>query len=32
VNGLAIYQLNEAGLMASVDISSTWYSKDDELN
>ncbi len=32
VNGLAIYQLNDAGLMASVDISSTWYSKDDELN
>ncbi len=32
VNGLAIFQLNEAGLMASVDIASTWYSKDDELN
>jgi lipid-binding SYLF domain-containing protein len=32
VNGLAIYQLNESGLMASLDISSTWYSKDDELN
>jgi lipid-binding SYLF domain-containing protein len=32
VNGLAIFQLNEAGLMASVDISSTWYSRDDELN
>ncbi len=32
VNGLAIFQLNDAGLMASVDISSTWYSKDDELN
>lgn len=32
VNGLAIFQLNEAGLMASVDIASTWYSKDDDLN
>lgn len=32
VNGLAIFQLNEAGLMASVDIASTWYSKDEELN
>lgn len=32
INGLAIYQLNDTGLMASVDISSTWYSKDDELN
>jgi lipid-binding SYLF domain-containing protein len=32
VNGLAIFQLNQAGLMASLDISSTWYSKDDELN
>jgi lipid-binding SYLF domain-containing protein len=32
VNGLAIYQLNESGLMASVDIASTWYTKDDELN
>jgi lipid-binding SYLF domain-containing protein len=32
VNGLAIFQLNQAGLMASLDISSTWYSRDDELN
>jgi len=32
VNGLAIFQLNDSGLMASLDISSTWYSKDDELN
>ncbi|HQR45043.1 MAG TPA: hypothetical protein PLB02_06065 [Thermoanaerobaculia bacterium] len=32
VNGLAIYQLNQSGLMASLDIASTWYSKDDELN
>ena len=32
VNGLAIYQLNESGLMASLDISSTWYSLDAELN
>jgi lipid-binding SYLF domain-containing protein len=32
VNGLAIYQLNQSGLMASLDISSTWYSKDDDLN
>lgn len=32
VNGLAIYQLNDSGLMASVDVASTWYSKDDELN
>jgi lipid-binding SYLF domain-containing protein len=32
VNGLAIYQLNESGLMASVDVASTWYTKDDELN
>ena len=32
VNGLAIFQLNQGGLMASLDISSTWYSKDDELN
>lgn len=32
VNGLAIFQINKAGLMASLDISSTWYSRDDELN
>lgn len=32
VNGLAIYQLNDSGLMASVDVASTWYSKDEELN
>ena len=32
VNGLAIFQLNQGGLMASLDISSTWYSRDDELN
>jgi lipid-binding SYLF domain-containing protein len=32
VNGLAIYQLNDAGLMASVDVASTWYTKDEELN
>ena len=32
VNGLAIFQLNASGLMASLDISSTWYTKDDELN
>lgn len=32
VNGLAIFQLNQSGLMASLDISSTWYSTDDELN
>lgn len=32
VNGLAIFQLNQAGLMASLDISSTWYSVDDDLN
>lgn len=32
VNGLAIYQLNDAGLMASLDIASTWYSKDEDLN
>ncbi|HUM03298.1 MAG TPA: YSC84-related protein [Thermoanaerobaculia bacterium] len=32
VNGLAIYQLNQSGLMASLDISSTWYSTDDDLN
>jgi lipid-binding SYLF domain-containing protein len=32
VNGLAIFQLNRAGLMASLDISSTWYTVDDDLN
>ena len=32
VNGLAIYQLDTKGLMASADISGTKYSKDDDLN
>jgi len=32
VNGLAIFQLNQSGLMASVDISSTWYSRNEDLN
>jgi lipid-binding SYLF domain-containing protein len=32
VNGLAIYQLTEKGLMANVDIAGTKYWKDDKLN
>jgi lipid-binding SYLF domain-containing protein len=32
VNGLAIFQLNSGGLMASVDIASTWYSRDTALS
>jgi len=31
-NGLAVFQLNSGGLMASVDISSTWYTRDTELS
>jgi lipid-binding SYLF domain-containing protein len=32
VNGLAVFQLNSGGLMASVDISSTWYMRDTDLS
>jgi lipid-binding SYLF domain-containing protein len=32
VNGIAVYQITEAGLMASADISGTKYSKDKDLN
>ena len=32
VNGVAVYQLDTKGLMASADISGTKYSKDDDLN
>jgi lipid-binding SYLF domain-containing protein len=32
VNGLAIYQLTEKGLIANVDIAGTKYWKDDKLN
>jgi lipid-binding SYLF domain-containing protein len=32
VNGVAIYQLTDKGLMASVDISGTKYWKNDKLN
>jgi lipid-binding SYLF domain-containing protein len=32
VNGIAIYQLTEGGLMLQADISGTKYSRDDELN
>ncbi len=32
MNGLAVYQLNSGGLMASVDISSTWYKRDTDLS
>jgi len=32
VNGIAIYQLTESGLMLQADISGTKYSKDDALN
>ncbi len=32
VNGLAIYQLSEKGLMAQADISGTKYWRNDELN
>jgi lipid-binding SYLF domain-containing protein len=32
VNGMAIYQLDTKGLMASADISGTKYFKDDDLN
>jgi len=31
-NGLAIYKMNEAGLMASADVSGTKYWKNDKLN
>jgi lipid-binding SYLF domain-containing protein len=31
-NGLAVYQLTDEGLMASVDISGTKYWKNDDLN
>ncbi len=32
VNGMAVYQLDAKGLMASADISGTKYSRDEELN
>ena len=32
INGMAIYQITEAGLMASADISGTKYSVDKDLN
>ncbi len=32
MNGLAVYQLNSGGLMASVDISSSWYKRDTDLS
>jgi len=32
VNGIAVYQITEAGLMASADISGTKYSVDKKLN
>ena len=32
VNGIAVYQLTDKGLMASADITGTKYWKDDELN
>jgi len=32
VNGMALYQITEAGLMASADLSGTKYSKDKDLN
>jgi len=32
VNGLAIYQIDTKGLMASVDIAGTKYYKDKDLN
>jgi len=31
-NGLAIYKMNDAGLMASADVSGTKYWKNDKLN
>jgi hypothetical protein len=31
-NGLAIYKMNEAGLMASADVSGTKYWKNKKLN
>ncbi len=32
INGIAVYQITEAGLMASADISGTKYSVDKDLN
>ena len=32
VNGMALYQITEAGLMASADLSGTKYSVDKDLN
>jgi lipid-binding SYLF domain-containing protein len=32
INGMAIFQITESGLMASADVSGTKYSVDEELN